>query len=61
LNSTNNGAVQNAYTSGMIVDNTVDPNSNTCGPNGNQSCAQAASIYFTYGNDAVKLAQAQLQ
>jgi hypothetical protein len=49
------------YTSGMIVDNNVDPTSSTCGPNGNQTCAQAASIYFTYGNFAVKLTQAQLQ
>jgi hypothetical protein len=49
------------YTSGTIVDNTVSPTSSTCGPNGNQSCAQAASIYFSYGIDAVKLTQAQLQ
>jgi hypothetical protein len=51
----------NDYTSGIIVDNTVDPTSSTCGPGGNQTCAQAASIYFTYGNDALKLTQAQLQ
>jgi hypothetical protein len=54
-------AQYNAYTSGIIVDNDVNPSSSTCGPSGNQSCAQAASIYFTYGNDAVKLTQAQLQ
>jgi hypothetical protein len=53
--------VYNDYTSGIIVDNTVDPTSSTCGPNGNQTCAQAASIYFTYSNDAIKLTQAQLQ
>jgi hypothetical protein len=53
--------VYNDYTSGIIVDNSVDPASSTCGPNRNQTCAQAASIYFTYGNDALKLTQAQLQ
>ncbi len=56
-----NGGGYNNYTSGIIADNGVNPTSNTCGPNGNQTCAQAASIYFTYGNDAVKLTQAQLQ
>ena len=62
LNNVGNGASgYNDYTSGIIVDNTVDPTSSTCGPNGNQTCAQAASIYFTYGNDAIKLTQAQLQ
>jgi len=54
-------AFYNNYTSGIITDNYVNPSSNTCGPSGNQTCAQAASIYFTYGNDAVKLTQAQLQ
>ena len=53
--------VYNDYTSGIIVDNSADPTSSTCGPSGNQTCAQAASIYFTYGNDAIKLTQAQLQ
>jgi hypothetical protein len=50
-----------AYTSGTIVDNMVDPTSYTCGPNGKSTCAQAASIYFTYATDAIKLTQAQLQ
>lgn len=49
------------YSSGMIIDNTVDPTSQTCGPNKNQTCGQAASIYFSYGKNAVKLTQAQLQ
>ncbi len=53
--------IYNNYTSGIIIDNTVDPTSSTCGSSGNQTCAQAASIYFTYGNDAIKLTQAQLQ
>jgi hypothetical protein len=61
LNTVANGALYSGYTSGMIIDNNVNPNSNTCGPGGSQSCAQAASIYFTYGNDAIKLTQAQLQ
>lgn len=51
----------NDYPSGMVVDNTVDPSSYTCGPNKNQTCAQASSIYFTIGNNAIKLTQAQLQ
>jgi hypothetical protein len=51
----------NDYTSGIIVDNMVNPASSTCGPNADQTCAQAASIYFTYGTDAIKLTQAQLQ
>jgi hypothetical protein len=45
----------------MIIDNAVAPTATTCGPNQNQTCAQAASIYFSYGNDAVKLTQAALQ
>ncbi len=49
------------YASGAIIDNWVDPNSNTCGPNKNQSCSQAASIYFSYGKNAVKLTQAELK
>jgi hypothetical protein len=49
------------YTSGMIIDNNVDPTSATCGPSKNQSCGQAASIYFSYGTNAVKLTQSQLQ
>lgn len=49
------------YTSGMIIDNSVNPNSNTCGPNKNQTCSQAASIYFSYGKNAVKLTQAELK
>ena len=53
--------IYNDYTSGIIIDNTVDPTSSSCGANRNQTCAQAASIYFTYGNDAIKLTQAQLQ
>lgn len=61
LNTVGNSSMYSGYTSGMIVDNNVDPTSSTCGPNGNQTCAQAASIYFTYGNFAVKLTQAQLQ
>lgn len=60
-NVDNGGAGYNNYTSGIVIDNAVSPTSNTCGPSGNQSCAQAASIYFTYGNDAIKLTQAQLQ
>jgi hypothetical protein len=60
-NTSNSSGPGHAYTSGMIVDNTVDPTSNTCGPNQNQTCGQAASIYFSYANDAVKLTQAQLQ
>jgi hypothetical protein len=61
LNKVDNGAWYNNYTSGIIVDNTVNPTSSTCGPDGKQTCGQAASIYFTYGNDAIKLTQAQLQ
>jgi hypothetical protein len=61
LTTDNTSAPTNDYTSGMIIDNMVNPTSTTCGPNGNQTCAQAASIYFTYGNDAIKLTQAQLQ
>jgi hypothetical protein len=57
----NKNAPYSSYTSGIITDNVVNPNSSTCGPSGNQTCAQAASIYFTYGNDAVKLTQLQLQ
>jgi hypothetical protein len=67
LNLTGSYALNNVdyvyydYTSGIITDNEVNPTSSTCGPGGNQTCAQAASIYFTYGNDALKLTQAQLQ
>jgi hypothetical protein len=61
LNTVGQSANFTNYTSGIVVDNAVPPTSNSCGPNGNQSCAQAASIYFTYGNDAIKLTQAQLQ
>jgi hypothetical protein len=61
LNSVGNNYVYTGYTSGMIVDNNVDPTSSTCGPAGNQTCAQAASLYLTYANFAVKLTQAQLQ
>ncbi len=61
LNTVNNSSLYNSYTSGMIVDNNVNPTSSTCGVNKNETCAQAASIYFTYGNDAIKLTQAQLQ
>jgi hypothetical protein len=48
-------------TSGIVIDNYVSPTSTTCGPSANQTCAQAASLYFTYSNDAIKLTQAQLQ
>jgi hypothetical protein len=53
--------VSSTYSTGMIVDNNVDPTATTCGTNKNQTCAQAASIYFMYGTNAVKLTQAQLQ
>jgi hypothetical protein len=61
LNTVGNSALYSGYTSGIIVDNDVNPASSTCGPGGNQSCAQASSIYFTFGNEAIKLTQAQLQ
>jgi hypothetical protein len=50
-----------SYSSGIIVDNNVSPTSNTCGSSGASTCGQAASIYFTYGNYAVKLTQAELE
>lgn len=49
------------YSTGMIIDNTVDPSSKTCGPNHDQTCGQAASIYLMYGTYAIKVTQAHLQ
>ena len=58
--SHNNSAPYNASTSGIVVDNTVDPTSKTCGT-GTQTCGQTASMYFNYGVDAIKLTQSALQ